>query len=49
MAEKVRTVPVVVEHHLPSLPPGYGRGVIDGHAIIYNARTNVIVDLAVLF
>jgi hypothetical protein len=47
--KKFEPFPVVVEHQLPSLPPGYGRGVLDGHAVIYNARTNVIVDLVVLF
>jgi hypothetical protein len=31
------------------LPTGYQRGVIDGHAVIYNPRTQVIVDLALLF
>jgi hypothetical protein len=28
---------------------GYRRGLIDGHAVIYDSRTNVIVDVAVLF
>jgi len=41
--------PVAVEHRLPPLPTGYRRGVIDAHAVIYNARTNAIVDVAVLF
>jgi hypothetical protein len=30
------------------LPRGYHRGVIDGHAVIYNSR-GMIIDLAVLF
>jgi len=47
--KKFEPFPVVIEHQLPSLPPGYGRGVIDGRAVIYNSRTNVIVDMAVLF
>lgn len=47
--KKLEPFPVVVERRLPPLPAGYGRGVIDGHAVIYNARTNVIVDIAVLF
>jgi hypothetical protein len=47
--KKFEPFPVVVEQQLSALPPGYGRGVIDGHAVIYDSRTNVIVDLAVLF
>lgn len=47
--KKFETFPVVVERQLPPLPRGYRRGVIDGHAVIYNSRTNVVVDLAVLF
>jgi hypothetical protein len=41
--------PLAVERQLVVLPYGYRRGVIDGHAVIYNPRTQVIVDLAVLF
>jgi hypothetical protein len=47
--KKFEPFPVVVERELPRLPQGYRRGVIDGHAVIYNSRTNVIVDFAVLF
>jgi hypothetical protein len=32
-----------------TLPDGYRRGVIDGHAVIFNDRTLVIFDVAVLF
>jgi hypothetical protein len=47
--KKFEPFPVAVERQLPSLPQGYQRGVIDGHAVIYNSRANVIVDVAVLF
>jgi hypothetical protein len=47
--KKFEPFPVTIEHQLAQLPEGYGRGVIDGHAVIYNSRTNVVVDLAVLF
>jgi hypothetical protein len=47
--KKFESFPASVESRLPPLPAGYGRGVIDGHAVIYNARTNVIIDVAVLF
>jgi hypothetical protein len=47
--KKMEPFPVAVERRLAILPAGYQRGVIDGHAIIYQPRTQVIVDLAVLF
>jgi hypothetical protein len=47
--KKFEPFPVVLEQQLPLLPAGYRRGVIDAHAVIYNSRTNVIVDVAVLF
>jgi len=47
--KKFESFPVEIEHRLTPLPTGYRRGVIDGHAIIFNPRTNLIVDLAVLF
>jgi hypothetical protein len=47
--KKIEPFPVAVERQLQVLPPGYERGVIDGHAVIYNPRTQVIFDIAVLF
>jgi hypothetical protein len=47
--KKFESFPVDVERRLAPLPAGYRRGVIDGHAVIYNSRTSVAVDLAVLF
>ena len=47
--KKFEPFPVEVDRRLPPLPSGYRRGVIEGHAVIYNSRTNVIVDVAVLF
>jgi hypothetical protein len=47
--KKFEPFPVDVERRLPRLPDGYRRGVIDGHAVIYNSHTNVIIDVAVLF
>ncbi len=47
--KKIEPFPVAVERELVVLPSGYRRGVIDGHAVIYNPRTQVIVDVAVLF
>jgi hypothetical protein len=48
-AKKMEPFPVALDHRLAVLPPGYSRGVIDGHAVIYNPRTQVIFDVAVLF
>jgi len=47
--KKMEPFPVVVERDLVVLPAGYRRGVIDGHAVIYDSRTHVIVDVAVLY
>ena len=46
---KLEAFPVAIERRLPALPADYRRGVIDGHAVIVNGRTNVILDVAVLF
>ena len=47
--KKMEPFPVGVERQLVVLPSGYQRGVIDGHAVIYNPRTQVIIAVAVLF
>ena len=47
--KKIQPMPVVVERELVVLPTGYRRGVIDGHVVIYNPRTQVMIDVAVLF
>lgn len=47
--KKLQPFPPVVEHELVVLPNGYGRGVIDGHAVIYSQKTQRIVDVKVLF
>lgn len=45
---RVRPIPVYVERELIVLPHGYRRGIIDGHAVVYNSR-GLIIDVAVLF
>ena len=47
--KKYEPFPDVLEHRLVRLSPEYRRGVFDGHAVIYDRRSNVIVDVAVLF
>ena len=46
--KKMQPIPVVVERELVVLPAGYHRGVIEGHAVIYNSK-GLIIDVAVLF
>jgi hypothetical protein len=46
--KKIEPFPVALERGLTRLPTGYSRGVIDGHAVIYNSR-GMIIDVAVLF
>ena len=46
---KMEPLPVAIDRKLPVLPVGYRRGVIDGHAVIYNQRAGTIIDVAVLF
>ena len=41
--------PPELERALVVLPSGYRRGVIDGHAVIFSPRTQIVVDFAVLF
>ena len=47
--KKLQPFPVVLENQLVALPIGYQRGVIDGHAVIVNPKTQTIVDVTVLF
>ena len=47
--KKLQPFPGEVERQLTPLPAGYGRGVIDGHAVIYGTRSQAVVDVAVLF
>lgn len=47
--KKFEPFPADVERRLSPLPEGHRRGVIDGHAVIYNERTQVVIDVAVLF
>lgn len=45
---RMRPYPVYVEREVVVLPRGYRRGIIDGHAVVYNSR-GLIIDVAVLF
>jgi hypothetical protein len=47
--KKFEPFPVVLERRLVLLPSGYRRGVVDGHAVVFDPRTRMIVDVAALF
>jgi hypothetical protein len=47
--KRFEPLPVVVERQLVPVPVGYRRGILDGYVVVYDARTNVMVDVAVLF
>lgn len=47
--KKLQPFPGEVERQLAPLPADCGRGVIDGHAVIYSTRSHTVIDVAVLF
>jgi hypothetical protein len=47
--KKMQPFPADLDRRLEPLPRGYNRGVIDGHAVIYDTRSHVVLDVAVLF
>jgi hypothetical protein len=46
--KKMASFPAVVESRLPPLCSYCGRGVIDGHGVIYDKRTRIILDVVQL-
>jgi len=47
--KKFEPFPIEIERQLAVVPSGYHRGVIGGQAVIFNRRTQVVIDVAVLF
>jgi hypothetical protein len=47
--KKLQPFPREVERQLEPLPADCGRGVIDGHAVIYSTRSHAVIDVTVLF
>ena len=47
--KRMEPIPVIVERQLVPVPADYRRGFIDGYAVIYNPRTQVIVDITAVF
>jgi hypothetical protein len=46
---RMQPLPVVVERQLAPVPVGYSRGYIDGYAVVYSPRTQVVVDFVAVF
>jgi hypothetical protein len=44
----MRPVPVYVDRQLVTVPHGFRRGIIDGHAVVYHDR-GFMLDVAFLF
>ncbi len=49
LEKKVAVFPVELERRLPPLKAGLVRGVIEGRAVIFNAKTSVILDIFAVF
>ena len=47
--KKYEPFPDTLERRLGRLSPEYRRGIFDGQAVIYDRRSNVVIDVAVLF
>jgi hypothetical protein len=47
--KRMRPVPVDIQQRLMPLPVGYSRGFIDGYAVVYSPRTQVVVDIVAVF
>ncbi len=47
--KKLQPFPIELERKLAPLPANYGRGVLDGNAVIYDQRSHVVIDVTVLF
>ena len=45
LQKKMQPFPLVLERQLAPLPVGYRRGIVGPHVVIYNTRTNLIVDV----
>jgi hypothetical protein len=46
---KIEPLPIAVEPQLVPVPSGYSRGYINGYAVVYSPRTQVVVDIVAVF
>ena len=49
LEKKVEVFPAELERSLPPLKPGLVRGVIEGRAVIFDAKTSIILDIFSIF
>ena|SRR5882757_8967293 len=47
--KRMQPLPVAVERQLAPIPTGYRRGYMDGYAVVYSPRTQVVVDIVAVF
>ena len=47
--KKIEPFPFEIERRLAPMPSDCGRGVIDGHAVIYRTGSQRVIDVTVLF
>jgi Ni/Co efflux regulator RcnB len=45
LEKKMQPCPVEITRQLPPLPPDYQRGVVGASIVIYNRKTNIVVDV----
>ena len=46
---RIQPFPYEVERSLPPVPTGYARGYVDGYAVMYQPRTQVVIDFHAVF
>ena len=47
--KRMQPLPVTVEQQLVPLPSGYRRGYLDGYAVVFSAKTQVVIDVVATF
>ena len=45
LEKKMQPCPVEISRQLPPLPPDYRRSVIGASIVVFNVRTNIVVDV----
>lgn len=45
LEKKLEPCPVEITRELPPLPPDYRRGVVGASIVVFNVRTNIVVDV----
>jgi hypothetical protein len=45
LQKRIQPCPVELVRQLPPVEPGYERGIIGAHVVIYNRSTNLVVDI----